>query len=170
MTKDGGKYYNVRHILVLVQGGTTDDDGNTTYSDEEWEACRSKAQEILDEWLNGEATEDSFAALANEKSEDTGSNTNGGLYTDLTADTNFVENFKAWYLDASRQPGDYGLVQTEYGYHIMYFSGSEDIWYEAARSDIISEKVSALVPAALEKYPAEVDYSVIKLGFVDLNA
>ena len=170
VTKDGGKYYNVRHILVLVQGGTTDDDGNTTYSDEEWEACRSKAQEILDEWLNGEATEDSFAALANEKSEDTGSNTNGGLYTDLTADTNFVENFKAWYLDASRQPGDYGLVQTEYGYHIMYFSGSEDIWYEAARSDIISEKVSALVPAALEKYPAEVDYSVIKLGFVDLNA
>ena len=129
VTKDGGKYYNVRHILVLVQGGTTDDDGNTTYSDEEWEACRSKAQEILDEWLNGEATEDSFAALANEKSEDTGSNTNGGLYTDLTADTNFVENFKAWYLDASRQPGDYGLVQT-----------------------------------------AEVDYSVIKLGFVDLNA
>lgn len=38
-----------------------------------------KAQDILDEWKAGDATEDSFAALANEYSQDPGSNTTGGL-------------------------------------------------------------------------------------------
>ena len=33
-------------------------------SDEEKEAAKQKAEEILDEWMSGDATEDSFAALA----------------------------------------------------------------------------------------------------------
>ena len=169
VTKESGEQMSVRHILVLVEGGTTDENGTTTYSDDEWETCRAEAQAILDEWLAGEATEDSFAALANEKSEDGGSNTNGGLYTGLTADTNFVENFKAWYMDESREVGDYELVQSEYGYHIMYFSGTEDIWFAAAKADLIDEKATALIPDCLEKHPATVDYSAIKLGLVDLE-
>ncbi|MBQ7801494.1 MAG: peptidylprolyl isomerase [Oscillospiraceae bacterium] len=168
VTKDGGDQMDVRHILVTVQGGTTDDEGNTTYSDAEWETCRAAAQEILDQWLAGEATEDSFAALANEKSEDSGSNTNGGLYTGLTADTNFVENFKNWYLEAGRKAGDYGLVQTEYGYHIMYFSGSEPIWYATAEADLTDERATAILPECIEKHPATIDYSAIQLGLVDL--
>ena len=52
VTKDG-TYVSVRHILVMPEGGTTGDDGTTTYSDEEWAACEKKAQEILDEWLAG---------------------------------------------------------------------------------------------------------------------
>lgn len=168
ITRDGGKYYDVRHILVMVEGGTTDEAGSVTYSDEEWEACRAEAQEILDTWLAGDATEESFAALAGEKSEDGGSSSNGGLYEGLTVDTSFVENFKAWYLDESRKPGDYGLVQTEYGYHIMYFSGSTDIWYATAENDLVSEKIADLIPATMEKHPAEIDYSAIKLCLMEL--
>ena len=163
------RYVDVRHILVMVEGGTTDEEGNTTYSDDEWAACEAEAQAILDEWLAGEATEDTFAALANEKSEDPGSNTVGGLYEDVYEDQ-MVEAFNDWCFDESRAYGDYDLVKTEYGYHVMYFVASNDnIWYETAKSDLLYELSSALTPAAVEKHPYEIDYSSILLGNVELS-
>ena len=73
-------------------------------------------------------------------------------------------------MDESREVGDYGLVQTEYGYHIMYFSGSEPIWYATAESDIVEERASSLIPGCIERNPAEIDYSAIVLGLLDLAA
>ena len=43
-------------------------------------AAKVKAEQILKDWKSGDATEDSFAELAKTYSDDTGSNTNGGLY------------------------------------------------------------------------------------------
>jgi parvulin-like peptidyl-prolyl isomerase len=60
---------NVRHILVKP----VDEDADGTISDEEKAAAEEKINEIYEEWKAGEATEESFAALANEKSEDPGS-------------------------------------------------------------------------------------------------
>ena len=37
---------DVRHILVSYEGGTTDDNGSTTYSDEEKNAAKEKAEAI----------------------------------------------------------------------------------------------------------------------------
>ena len=169
ITKDSGEQMSVRHILVMVEGGTSDEEGNITYSDEEWETCRAEAQAILDEWLAGEATEDTFAELAGIYSEDGGSSSNGGLYEGLTADTSFVENFKNWYLEEGRQVGDYGLVQTEYGYHVMYFSGTEPVWSATAEADLLNERANAILPDCVARNPFTIDYSAIKLGYVALG-
>lgn len=123
---------DVRHILVMPKGGTKSEDGKTTvYSDEEWEACRKAAQDILDEYLAGEQTEERFGELANEKSEDKdGKVTDGGLYADV-AKGKMVQPFEDWIFDGSREPGETGLVKTEYGYHVMYFvhrDGEMDDW------------------------------------------
>lgn len=170
ITKDSGKWVDARHILVIPEGGTTGEDGTTvTYSDEEWEACREKAQGILDQWLAGEATEESFAALANELSEDTGSNTNGGLYQQMYKNQ-MVEEFEDWCFDDSRQYGDYGLVQTPYGYHVMFFVSSVDQWYETSRSNLMSETMDNRVNETIEANPMKVNYNKIVLGNVDLVA
>ena len=79
-----------------------------------------------------------------------------------------MKNFKEWYMDESRQVGDTGLVQSDYGYHIMYFVGSEDIWYTTAHAELLAEKLAAFVPMAMENFPMTVDYSAIKLGALDL--
>ena len=168
ITKDG-TYVNVRHILVMPEGGTTGDDGTTTYSDEEWAACEKKAQGILDEWLAGDATEDSFAALAEEKSEDPGSNTNGGLYENVYKGQ-MVEPFETWCFDENRAAGDYGLVKTTYGYHVMYFVSSTPIWETYAKSGWVNEKTNDFIKKLAEDHPMEVDYSAIKLGYVNLGA
>ena len=167
VTKDG-KYVDVRHILITPEGGTADETGAIVYSEEEWAACEAKAQEILDAWLAGEATEDSFAALANEHSTDPGSNTNGGLYEDVYMGQ-MVEPFEAWCFDETRVVGDTGLVKTTYGYHVMFFSGSSPIWISYAEQDWVSENTNAVIEALAEKYPIEVRFGDITLGVVNLG-
>ena len=167
ITKDG-KYVDVRHILVKVEGGTTDENGVTTYSEEEWAACKTEAQALLDQWLAGEKTEDSFAALANESSEDPGSNTNGGLYENVYVGQ-MVEPFENWCFDESRAHGDYGLVQTSYGYHVMFYVGSEPMWVSYAESDWVQEQSNALLATMTAGYPMDVDYENIVLGYISLG-
>ena len=118
---------NVRHILAKFEGGTTDDNGTTTYSDEEKAAAKETAEQILADWQAGEATEESFAALANEKSDD-GDGTTGGLYENVYPGQ-MVVNFNDWLFDESRVVGDTGVVETEYGYHVMYYVGASEQTY-----------------------------------------
>ena len=40
-----------------------------------------------------------------------------------------VDAFDEWCYDESRQVGDHALIETDYGYHIMYFSGYSDTTY-----------------------------------------
>lgn len=154
---------NVRHILLLPEGATLDTIFTETFSEEAWEATRVKAQEILDNWVANDGTEDGFAALAGEHSVDTGSNSNGGLYNDVYQGE-MVEAFDAWCFDAARQPGDYGLVKTEYGYHIMYFVDSTQLWLEYAKGDLVAERANQMLTDAAAKYSYEVDYAAILLG------
>ena len=166
ISKDEGVYIDVRHILIMPEGGTTED-GETTYSDEEWEAARVEAQLILDNWLMGDATEETFADLANVNSDDS-DGTDGGLYT-YVAEGDMVPEFNDWCFDPARQPGDYGLVKTEYGYHVMYFSGSHPMWYAHAESDLLQQIADSIVPEAMAKYETTVDYTSIVLGYVSLD-
>lgn len=142
---------NVRHILLNHEGGTTNEStGSVTYSDEEKAATKAKAEELLASFTG---TEEDFAALANEKSTDTGSNTNGGLYENVYPGQ-MLTNFNDWCFDESRKPGDTGIVESEYGYHIMYFSGLSDMNYRDymitndLRSADIAEWELALTDAA----------------------
>ena len=169
VTKESGNNFDVRHILIEITGGTKDENGQTVYSDEDWENCRVAAQELLDQWLAGEHTEDTFAALAKEKSADGGSKENGGLYSGLDKDTSFVEEFVDWYMAEDRKVGDYGLIKTSYGYHIMYCSAIEAKWIGACRQGLLTDAYAEILGAAVEDYPMEVNYKNIVLGVVDLG-
>ena len=112
---------DVRHILIQPEGGTKDEKGNTVYTDEAWAKAYTEAEAILKEWLDGEKTEESFGALANKHSDDRGGQvTNGGLYVDIYV-SQMVQEFEDWCFEPSRKTGDYGIVKTAYGYHIMYY-------------------------------------------------
>ena len=119
---------DVRHILVSYEGGTTDENGSKTYSDEEKKAAKEKAEAILKEWEEGAKTEDSFAELAKEKTTDPGSKETGGLYEAIYPGQ-MVTTFNDWCFDDARKEGDTGIVQTDYGYHVMYFSGDNETTY-----------------------------------------
>ena len=122
--------------------------------------------ELLKQWQSGDATEESFAALANEKSADTGSNENGGLYEDIYPNE-MVADFNDWCFDESRQPGETGVIETEYGAHIMYFVQTQDMTYRdyMIENDLISEDLTAWHDALVEKIEVvEVNLSGMEWG------
>lgn len=170
VTKDSGNYVDVQHILIMPEGGTKSEDGKTTtYSDAEWEACRAKAQAIYDEWLAGDKTSESFGKLANEKSQDQdGKVTNGGLYENV-AKGQMVEAFDEWCFDSVRNPGDHGLVKTEFGYHVMYFVGSEPIWSTYCRLGIQNQEVQKIIKEYMDKLQWQVDFTKIVLDNIELS-
>lgn len=127
---------NVRHILISF---TDNASSSSEATDEQKKAAKASADKIYKEWQSGAKTEDSFAALAKEKSKDAGSAADGGLISGITSSANYVESFRNWATDSSRKVGDTGIVESEYGYHIMYYSGSDYAWKSAIRSAKASE-------------------------------
>lgn len=168
VTKETGKLVDVRHVLIQPTGSTKDDKGNTVYTDADWEACRQKAQKLYDEWLAGDADENSFGDLAYKNSAD-GNKTEGGLYTDISKGV-MVKEFEDWCFDESRKYGDHGMVKTEFGYHIMYFVDAEEGWVRMCRNGILSDKADTLLADLMEQNPADIDYKAIVIGDVDISS
>ena len=110
----------VRHILVKAEA-----DENGEYTEQAKAQALSRAQELLEQWKSGEATEESFAQLATEHSEDAGSSANGGLY-DNVMKRQMVEEFDAFCFGGHKS-GDtaivYGESDSYAGYHVMYYVG-----------------------------------------------
>ncbi len=162
---------NVRHILVSFEGGTTDETtGATTYSDEEKASAKTAAEALLAQWEAGETTEDAFAALANEHSDD-GDGTTGGLYEDVYPGQ-MVTNFNDWCFEEGRKAGDTGIVETEYGYHVMYFVGDSETTYRDYKitEELRGADVDSWYTAAVEAYEAvDGDLKHIRMDLV-LNA
>ncbi len=130
---------NVRHMLILFKGGTTGADGNKVYSDTEKAAAKADAEKLLKIWKDGKATEDTFIAMVKEYSQD-GSAASGGLFEDIHAGSDYVESFLNWSIDDARKKGDTDLVESPYGYHVMYYVGDSDMTY---RDYLISEDMRA---------------------------
>lgn len=163
VSRDMGLISAVRHILVQPKGGVTDESGVTTYSEDEWATALSEAERILKQWQEGEATEDSFAVLANTYSEDGGSNTTGGLYADVHIDSSYVPEFKNWAIDFNRKPGDVEIVQTTYGYHIMYFVSGENYFERLVGEQLVAERIQEKLMEVKEEMPLDVDFKKILL-------
>jgi parvulin-like peptidyl-prolyl isomerase len=122
------KLKNVRHLLVAFEGGKTDANGNKTYTEAEKNAAKAAAEKLLAEFEATGKTEADFEKLAKEHTDDTGSKENGGLYEDIYPGQ-MVTEFEDWCFDEERKAGDYGLVKTDYGYHIMYYVGESETNY-----------------------------------------
>ena len=112
---------SVRHILIKAEA---DEEGN--YTDEAKEAAKARAEEILAEFEAGDKTEESFAALAEQYSEDEGSNTNGGLYENIYKGQ-MVQEFNDFCF-GGHKPGDTAIVYGESGSYAGYQSEAMSDW------------------------------------------
>ena len=120
---------NVRHLLVQFEGGTENEEtGEIEYSEEEKATAKNEADGYLKTWNEGEKTEDSFIALVKEHSDDSSAST-GGLFEDIHPNSEYVTNFRNWATDPTRETGDTAVIETEYGYHVMYYVGDDELTY-----------------------------------------
>lgn len=144
---------NVRHILIEPADTDEEDSAESVSEEAAWDDAKAEAERILKEWEDGDATEESFADLANTYSTDTGSNANGGLYTDVYPGQ-MVSEFNDWCFDPARKPGDTGIVKTSYGYHIIYFVSETDSysWRSAAESELRYQTYNEELNTLVDRY------------------
>lgn len=155
----------VRHILVkfpetatgkteTASGEDTSDAEEATLSDKAKAEYESEAVSIYDlynkyikENTSGKADEDYFVELVSKYSDDTGSKSTGGLIEDMRNDGQYVAEFEDWafaegeFEGEERKPGSTGIIESEFGYHIMYYSSEHEkpIWYETILDDFVAE-------------------------------
>ena len=89
---------------------TEDVDESKVPTQEALDAAKAEAEDILAQWEASDKTAESFGALAEEYSDDPGSNTNGGLYEQVAPGVMF-EGFNDWIFADGRAIGDTGLVE-----------------------------------------------------------
>jgi len=147
---------NIRHILIMPEDVTLSqsDAGYEAAVADAREAARLQAEALYKQWLDGEATEETFSALAETETQDPGSQETGGLYEDVFPGQ-MVDAFNDWCFDTERKPGDHGIVETSYGFHIMYFVGTTDeiYWRACVADDLRSEKGNTDFEELCKKYP-----------------
>lgn len=113
---------------------------------------KQTARDVLNNFKQGDGTEDFFAQLAKTYSEDNQSNADGGLYENITPqnDKDNLSEIDKWLFDNARKPGDYTLIEGEYGNNLLYFvSKGEPYWKIWSRDGLLNDYVTEL----LEKYP-----------------
>ncbi|MCL2285924.1 MAG: peptidylprolyl isomerase [Firmicutes bacterium] len=137
---------DARHILIMFPDGATS---------AEMDEVRQAAQEIYTEWQNGEATEDSFAALATERSDDTDSLHRGGLYENIWRGE-MPPSFDAWIFDPIRSFGDTEIIETSFGVHIMFFvQGSGEEWLEVTEPAMLQIAFEEIIDGLSERFTVE---------------
>jgi len=119
---------------------------------------KTEAEELLKEWESGAKTEESFIELVKNNTDDSGSKETGGLYEDIHPQSSYVETFLNWSIDTDRKVGDTGIIVSEYGYHIMYFSSYDELTYRdyMIREEMRSNDTEAWYEKTLEGSAASV--------------
>lgn len=124
---------NVGHILISAP--------KSEATEEEVAAAKKKADEILAQYLAGEKTEEAFEELGWANTEDS------NVFYDNVVSGDMVAEFDAWLFDEARKDGDTGVVQTDFGFHVMLYRGEEAISDAQAKAGILQERYSEYLKA-----------------------
>ena len=99
-------------------------------------------EEILEEWKNGAATEDSFAELCKKYTQDTSAVENGGLFEQVTK-TGMTEELSNWIFDSSRQAGDTVAITVSETTYVLYYIGQDQPeWKINIKNTLVSDTMS----------------------------
>lgn len=99
-------------------------------------------EEILEEWKNGAATEDSFAELCKKYTQDTSAVENGGLFEQVTK-TGMTEELSNWIFDNSRQAGDTVAITVSGTTYVLYYIGQDQPeWKINIKNTLVSDTMS----------------------------
>lgn len=147
ITENGGTSYSVYY---LVKGTYRDETPTRTVrhiliGTDAYDDAKKTTDEVYKTWEDAGFALDTFEALVAEYSTDTGSVMTGGLYANVVPGE-MVTEFNDWLFDTVRKTGDHGIVETTYGYHIMYYVGEgEPSWVCDADEALRNEAYMAML-------------------------
>ncbi len=116
--------------------------------------AEDNAQEIMDEWKSGEATEDSFAVIADKYNDSSLIAAEGGLLESVRPQM-MTGEMGEWLSDGARTTGDTTVIISEddpYSY-VLYYLGEGEPWWSVSAKN-------ALLGTAMEAYMAEITANI----------
>ena len=122
---------DVGHILIQV-----DEKGDYKTSEDAKKKIDEIYAELLKKATDGIISKEDFETIANEYTMDS------GVFYDNVGKGQMVEEFEAWLFDAEKV-GEMGFVESEYGWHIMYYGGETGTaaWNYNAHSYVTNDKI-----------------------------
>ncbi len=127
----------VRHMLFLAPKGAANQEDA---SEEDMAKAKAKAEEVLGQIASAE----DMVRIGDELMAD-GTVTESAEY--VVNKDQMVKEFEDWCFDPARKPGDKGIVQTMYGFHIMYFIGTQPDWMEDAKTSLAEDRLNGMIDA-----------------------
>jgi peptidyl-prolyl cis-trans isomerase D len=149
--EDGPQPLHIRHILVKLPYGASEDEKGLAVAKLSWAAARIKSGE-------------SFAEVAREVSDDTGSAAQGGDVGDKTA--GFVAPFRAAADGLKAGETTTGAVETQFGFHLIMKDDpakAADIAAQVKRSVLRSSYAKAKATEAAQLVAKRID-SAMRAG------
>ncbi|MGV3460367.1 MAG: peptidylprolyl isomerase [Flavobacterium sp.] len=114
--RKAGATVNARHILVAYKGGQIPNPSITRTKEE----AKAKADGLL---VQAMANPNGFAELARTNTDDPGSANTGGEYLNIVPNQ-MVKPFNDFVFN--NPVGKMGVVETDFGYHVIYVTGKND--------------------------------------------
>ncbi|MCP4644364.1 MAG: hypothetical protein GY851_28230 [bacterium] len=144
---------DVAHILITVPKGSAED---------VWAGAKTRIDAARKRVVDGEA----FGDVANDVSEDPGSNKRGGTYTEIGPNSQYVQEFKdaALSLDVGGMSDPF---KTQFGWHILTVNAKHpkgtlaledvrDVLEQQLKEAKEREAIMKIIADAREKYPVEI--------------
>ncbi len=147
---------DTRRLLVAAE---MDEDADEP-TQEQMDAAKAKAEELLAQWESGDKTAESFGALADENT-DENTSAEGGLF-EAVYQGRFASaspEYDTWLFEEGRQEGDTAVVESEqsgsYGYFVVYYQGQNDpVWWSSCETALLSEAMTTWQEELVEGYAA----------------
>lgn len=148
---------DVRHILVQFDSEAKDAAADKEAKKKEANALYTSITEADDKLAK-------FLELCKTENDDPGSAETGGLY-EYVGKGQMVKPFEDWCFDSVRKEGDMGIVETDYGYHIMYFVQTHEhpMWKYTIADELANDEVSKMLEESIaaDAYTIAKDNAVV---------
>jgi len=161
------------HVLLSYKSFIAEGDTSEAGKEKAKAEAKKELERLLEEFkANGEVTKESFESVAKEwkNGDKTYKTEDSGVFYEDVIPGMMVESVEDWLFDSSRKVGDMEIVESDYGYHLMFLESVTDIpaYLIEARSDLYNEKLENMMTGWETTYaPKEnVDFVKKNLNFI----
>ena len=163
-TADSFDTVDIRHILIIPEGADVASDGTVTATQEQWEAARKEAEEVLQKCEKPlhRSTEAEFSQIASEISDDAGSKLNGGAYYGIQ-EGQLIQELDEWCFSTDRKATDTAVIRSVLGYHVVMVTALHQSEESAAEDTQLRSLQYEQWEQWLEYVPLNADYSAAAL-------
>lgn len=116
-----------------------------------------KGQALLDEWKNGDATEESFSKMADQYNDPSIVSVQGGLLEGLSK-SGLPEEMAEWAYDSKRTKGDTAVIAPEeevYAYVTYYLGTNSPTWKQNVKNTLLTETMAQYMTEIVQGYTVQ---------------